>query len=214
MILYIAMGDSTTAGLNASSPALAYPSCIVQGIRGRGRAAQLCVIAHSGWTSSALAQVAPEAAGALQNATTVTIWIGGNDLLQAAAGIVASGRPVQTALAGHLQNYNSNLERIVSAVRQNSKARIILCTQYNPFPNSPVAVEGIAALNRVTAQSAKRFGTGLAPVHSWFEGNQPALIDGYRSGRIEDALRPFRRPIHPNNAGHALIASRLASYIR
>ncbi|ARU59830.1 hypothetical protein CBW65_01250 [Tumebacillus avium] len=214
MILYTAMGDSTTAGMSATTPMLAYPSRIVQGLKERGRAAELRVIAQNGWTSSALAAVTPQAQGVLRSSTTVTIWIGGNDLLQAAAGIVTSGQPVQTAIGGLLATYNSNLERIVTTVRQNSKARIILCTQFNPFPNSPVAVEGIAALNRVTAQTAKRLGTGLAPLHNWFEGSQPALVDGYGTGRIEDALRPFRRPIHPNNAGHALIARNLASYIR
>lgn len=214
MILYTALGDSTTAGLSATSPALAYPSRIVQGLKERGSEAELRVIAQHGWTSSTLAAVTPQALGVLGRSTTVTIWIGGNDLLQAAAGIVMSGRPVQTAIGGLLAAYSSNLERIVTTVRQNSNARIILCTQFNPFPNSPVAIEGIASLNRVTAQTAKRLGTGLAPVHKWFEGSQPALVDGYRTGRVEDVLRPFRRPIHPNNAGHALIARHLASYIR
>ncbi|TCP53867.1 lysophospholipase L1-like esterase [Tumebacillus sp. BK434] len=214
MILYTAMGDSITAGLNASAPSLAYPSCIMRSLKERGKEAKLGVIAQNGWTSSALRCVAPEAAGLLHNSTTITIWIGGNDLLQAAAGIVVGGRPVQTAIAGRLASYSSNMERIVASVRQHSKACIILCTQYNPFPNSPVAVEGVAALNKSTADSAKRLGTELAPVHEWFEGSQPALIFGYRNGRIEDALRPFRRPIHPNNAGHAMIARHLASYIR
>ncbi|ASS74403.1 hypothetical protein CIG75_04990 [Tumebacillus algifaecis] len=214
MICYTALGDSITAGLNATSYSLAYPSLIVQGAKKRGKEAALRVVAHNGWTSGALVAALPYALDAVRRSTTVTIWIGGNDLLKAAIAIVGQGRPVKAAVAGLLTSYGHNLEQIVSTIGRHSSARVVLCTQYNPFPNSPVALEAVGALNSVTEQAAKRLHTELAPVHSWIEGNQPTLIEGYRTGRIEDALQLFRRPIHPNNAGHAVIARHLSSYIR
>jgi acyl-CoA thioesterase-1 len=205
MIRYTALGDSITAGRSATSPLRAYPSVVAQGLRERGRQAIGSVLAQNGWTSSALLGAMPYGLETIARSTTVSIWIGGNDLLSAAADVVR-GVPVKTALGTLLPAYERNLERMVSLIRKNSNARIVLCTQYNPFPNSGLAVEAVGLLNGVTSETAQKLRTELAPVHEWFAKEQPALISGYRTGHLEDALRLFCRPIHPNDAGHALIA--------
>ncbi|MFD2169569.1 SGNH/GDSL hydrolase family protein [Tumebacillus lipolyticus] len=214
MVYYTALGDSITAGRSATSPRYAYPSLIVQSLQQQRRGAQGCVFAHDGWTSGALAGALPFGLEAIRRATTVSIWVGGNDLLRAAISLAVGSAHFQSVLVNRLARYASNLEQIVNAVRANSSACIVLCTQYNPFPRSPVAVAAIQQLNGATIQRSKALSTELAPAHEWFEGNQPALIQGYHTGRVEDALASFRRPIHPNNAGHAVIARNLSAYIR
>jgi hypothetical protein len=52
----------------------------------------------------------------------------------------------------------------------------------------------------------------VARVDRWFSGNEHRLIDGYRDGRAEDALRGFAA-VHPNDQGHEVIAKGLFSSI-
>lgn len=221
--MYIAMGDSITAGENASSLTRTYTSIVgceltrlsSCGRVGRGpdrdllRAPEVEVIASPGWTSAALWRTVYEMdVLALRSARYVTIWVGGDDLAYAALALT-QGAPTST-LTQALQHYTTDLAKIVDRVRSVSNAAIVVCTQYNPFPNAPLAVMGITALNQATAAVAQRLRVRLAPVHAWFEGRQSELIYGYRSGRIRDALDGRGLPIHPNNRGHQVIAAGLA----
>lgn len=206
------MGDSITAGDNASAPSRAYPSLVncrlAASQRGTGHST-LNVLAEPGWTSETLVEAVPSLfPDPLRVANYISIWIGGDDLAYAALAI-AQGAPKQV-LATSLKTYGRDLTAIVTSVRRVSKARIVLCTQYNPFPNTPMASEAIAALNAITATVAAGTGTGLAPVHAWFEDRQGQLIAGFRTGRIQDVLASSRLPIHPNNLGHRVVAEGLA----
>lgn len=210
--MYVAMGDSITYGDNASTPNRAYPHLVncwlAANQRSNPRFSALEVFAEPGWTSETLAGALLSAYPAgLQSARYVSIWVGGDDLAYAALAI-AKGAPKQL-LARILKTYGRDITGIVTLVRRVSRARIVLCTQYNPFPNTPMAGEAIAALNEITAATAARIGTGLAPVHSWFEGRQNQLISGYRTGRLQDVLASPILPIHPNNLGHRVIAQGL-----
>ncbi|MNN41101.1 hypothetical protein D3C81_1551990 [compost metagenome] len=101
---------------------------------------------------------------------------------------------------------------MINLIKKGSRARIICCTQYNPFPNSPLAADWISRLNAVTYQVAQSCGANVAPTHKWFEGKQADLIYGYKKGRIEDALSGSL-PIHPNDRGHRVIAKGLTPYL-
>lgn len=214
MFVYTALGDSITFGENAKSPCLAYPSRVVSTLARtmRGEGATGGVLAEPGWTASTLrGAVLENSSTYLRQSDAISIFIGGDDL--ARAGIAISRGAKKTVIAAALKNYELNLTRLVEEIRSVSRASIILCTQYNPFPNSPLAVEGIAALNTATQTVAEAMHCIVAPVHLWFEGRVGTLISGYHTGRLENVLTSAHLPIHPNDSGHAVIATGLLPLI-
>lgn len=211
--MYIAMGDSITAGESASSPGHTYVNLVGGHLTRFMRnidphSARTEVLARPGWTSEALAS-AVQARFSVRSRTAkfISIWVGGDDLAYAALAI-SRGAP-KRVLADSLRHYARDLDTIVRLIRDVSPARIVLCTQYNPFPNTLLAIQGIQALNNLTISSAARLNTGLAPAHIWFEGRQNQLIYGYQSGRIQDVLHNTVLPVHPNDRGHRVIADGL-----
>ncbi len=215
MYRYIAFGDSITAGYSATAPAFAYPSRVVTMLCKRRCKAMGDVLAEAGWTSADLdGAVFGDFPGPLPTADAISVWVGGDDLVNAAFMILARGNAAsaRTVVPATLKRYGQDIAVLVGAIRKVNKGKIILCTQYNPFPNSPLAVEAVASLNSVTESVASRTGCLLAPVHQWFAGREAALIAGYRSGRIEDALRGHPA-VHPNNRGHLVIAENLTPLV-
>lgn len=212
MAVYTALGNSVTFGEGASSPGRAYPSLVVCLLRSSGVPAVGQVFAQPGWTSADLAAaVLDDAADPIRHSTAVSILIGGNDLI--AAGLAALRGASGARLASTLASYKRNLSVIVAAIHRWSRARIICCTVYNPFPNTPLAAQSVNELNRIIEHTAQSRRVSIAPVHAWFEGKEEALIAGYRTGKIEDALRGTP-PIHPNDRGHRLIAEGLLPFVR
>lgn len=216
MIFYTAMGDSITYGESASSPQRAYPALVASLLRSRSKQVHGLILAEPGWTSNSLLQaVLSDTSFPLQSSTTISIWIGGDDLLQ--AGLTALRNPSPDVFTRGLLIFRQNLDSLIRLIRRSSRAQIVLCTQYNPFPNTALAAEAISNLNEVIADVAARHTALLAPADSWFTGREAELIAGYRHGRLEDAAAnlPFGPyPIHPNDKGHSVIAHNLAPYIR
>jgi acyl-CoA thioesterase-1 len=210
LFYYTALGDSVTAGESASSPRHVYPRLTAERMSKR-----LCirvipfVLANPGWTSATLTSAAfglpflP-----LCRSDAISIWIGGNDLAQAALFIPDGASPA--ALQRTLAEYERHLTVLVQEILSNKEVPLVLCGQYNPFPNSRFASQGIRSLNEITAAVAKRFDTRYAPTDVWFAGREAELIHGYRTGRLEDVWRCSVLPIHPNDRGHEVIACHLA----
>ncbi|MBP1994122.1 SGNH/GDSL hydrolase family protein [Paenibacillus eucommiae] len=210
-MIYTALGDSITFGENASSWANAYPQLTVSALNSCSRRVTGYVLARPGWSSCDLLDaVIWRGASVIRHAAVVSIWIGGIDLANAALLSLRNQQPLPAKQFA--ANYKRNLRGILAQIKKGSHARIICCTQYNPFPNSPLSVEGIDGLNRLTIEIAQCYGANIAPAHTWFEGKQADLIYGYRKGKIEDALSGFL-PIHPNDRGHRVIAAGLAPYL-
>lgn len=206
-MIYTALGDSITFGENASSAARAYPrlagsmSCPYR----------VYVLARPGWSAyDLLDAVIWQGSSLIHRSAVVSVWIGGVDLANAALSALRTRRPLAAKLI--LSRYKRTLHAILTHIKRSSHARIICCTQYNPFPNSPISIMSIDRLNYATKEVAKSCGATLVPVHTWFEGKQANLIYGYRRGKLEDALSGFL-PIHPNDQGHRLIAKGLAPYL-
>lgn len=215
MFRYTALGDSITAGFGATSPCFAYPSRVVACIQMRSGPCMGEVLAESGWTSADLdGAVFENSPMYLANAQAISVWIGGDNLVHAALQALSGGnmRTLPMTLKRTLSRYGLDVAVLVRSIQRLSNARLVLCTQYNPFPNTPLAGEAIAALNAVTEKVAATSGTIIAPTDAWFSGRQAELIAGYQTGRIQDVLRG-RTPIHPNNRGHAVIATNLASLL-
>lgn len=212
-MLYTALGDSITAGEGATSPARAYPSLVVSMLQTRSDRAVGEVLAQPGWTSAELEWAVLENSPIyLQRARAISIWVGADDLVNAGLAVL-HGAPKQT-IKRSIEHYGRDIATLVLAIRKVSHRPVILCTQYNPFPNTPIAAEAIGGLNTVTIGVAGRLNTALAPAHMWFEGKQAELIAGYRTGRLQDVLTSPRPPVHPNDKGHLVIAQGLSPMIR
>lgn len=210
MFIYTALGDSITYGYSASSPELAYPRKVITALRSSYHDAYGHLLARPGWSSLSLLYAIERNPFAIRNSTVISIWIGGNDLIY--AGLAGLQGGIKDTVEKALHGYKQDVMMIVEKIRSISKARIILCTQYNPFPNSLLAVQAIARLNHITSATAARQRTLLAPVHQWFAGKQAYLISNYSGGRIDRKL-PRPLPIHPNDLGHQIIAHELIPYI-
>lgn len=212
-MIYTALGDSITFGENASSFEKAYPQLAVATLNSRSRNGKVTgyVLARPGWSSYDLLNAAVrKGSGIISQSSVISVWVGGVDLLNTALVSLKNKQPL--AITQSLNSYGRNLRSLLTHIQRESHARIICCTQYNPFPNSPLAVESIERLNRTTIEVAKSCDVNVAPVHNWFEGKQEYLIFGYRNGKIEDALSGSL-PVHPNDQGHRVIASGLVPFL-
>ncbi|TJY44064.1 SGNH/GDSL hydrolase family protein [Cohnella pontilimi] len=206
---YTALGDSITFGQNASSRSKAYPSRVTSMLTAHGIQTRLTVIAEPSWTSADLEAVIAANPSAVACSDWVTIWIGGNDLIPYGLSMIGGQEvPIQKIM----NRFQSRLDRIIRTVRAVGAKHILLSTQYNPFPNSNIAVNAIGVLNRLIASSAGKYRCQIARTDQWFAGNEPLLISGYRDGRIEDVARGYA-PVHPNDEGHEVIAKGLFSMI-
>lgn len=211
MMIYTALGDSITFGENASSLAKAYPQLAVSALNSGSCKVQGFVLARSGWTSDDLLDaVIWRGDSVIAHSSVVSVWIGGVDLANAALTSIATKQPLA---AKHLiAGYRRNVSAIFTRIKKGSRARIVCCTQYNPFPNSPLAVEAIGQLNRMITELAHSCNVTVVPTHTWFEGKQAELVHGFRNGKVEDALSGSL-PIHPNDRGHRVIATGLAPFL-
>lgn len=210
-MIYTALGDSITSGENASSLKNAYPQLIVSSLNSCSCRYKGYVLARPGWSSYALLDaVVWQGSPMISHSSIVSIWIGGVDLANAAIIALKNQQPFSSKQL--LTRYRTHLSSMLSQIKKGSRARIVCCTQYNPFPNSPLAAEWIGRLNETTHLVAHSHGVTVAPAHRWFEGKQADLIYGYKKGRIEDALHGSL-PIHPNDQGHRAIAKGLIPYL-
>jgi lysophospholipase L1-like esterase len=205
MFLYAALGDSITYGQDASSVGRTYPSRIIAKMKEKGIHARKLVLAEPGWTSEDLADALDTDAGPLCFANMVSVWIGGDDLIHTALEML-QGSSITMEKA--IQQYERRLRSILKFIRLARPGGIICCTQYNPFPSSPIAVQGIGLLNRAIVSAASINGCRIARADEWFSGRERQLIKGYRSGRMEEVLGGMTA-VHPNDQGHAVIAEGL-----
>jgi len=210
-MIYTALGDSITFGENASSWARAYPQLAVSALNSDTRKVRGFVLAKPGWNSGQLLDaVIWNGSSMICRSSVVSVWIGGVDLANAALASLRTKKPL--AAKQIIGSYRRNLSGIFIQIKKGSHARIVCCTQYNPFPNSPLAVEAIGQLNYTINELASRYGVTVVPTHNWFEGKQANLIHGYQHGKMEDALSGSL-PIHPNDQGHRVIANGIAPYL-
>ncbi|WAH35835.1 SGNH/GDSL hydrolase family protein [Alicyclobacillus dauci] len=212
---FVTLGDSITYGEGASRPWRSYPNVLAALFnRSMHRARSYGdILAQPGWTSADLRSAVVNSGNAvLSTSSAIVIWVGGDDLAAGALAVTrGAGQPAQL-IAACIRRYALNLGQLLLYVRRVSRAPVYVCTQYNPFPNSALAEQGISALNSATAQVARRAGVRCVDSAAWFAGRQRELIAGYRTGTLRDALRsPL--PIHPSDAGHRVIAQGLYGVI-
>ncbi|PLS02253.1 GDSL-type esterase/lipase family protein [Neobacillus cucumis] len=223
----VALGDSITFGYPPPSTT-AFPDLITG-------AKKVIKFGGSGATSTQLLAVinsnSKDFNHALKKADVITINIGSNDFMQATgvAGLFAKLQPLVPNLEANIANgelakaissspitpltpqqlalYTDNLTKIITAIRKQSDAPIILYNLYNPIVlgiNSTldglflgqlhIFIEGnLAGVNSLIQTAGKGKGIYVADAYSTFKANPAAYII------------PF--DIHPTLAGHQALAS-------
>ena len=142
----------------------------------------------------------------IAQATCIVMTIGGNDLIDA----LPKKLPEEL---GQLVEHPSrqlahDLDELLLTIRSITKSPLYLGDLYNPFPQSPFAAELIGLINRIYLHPlAVRYpSVHIVHLNDVLRGQEHDTIQYYKSGTLRDLKRWWRRPIHPNDQGHELIA--------
>ncbi|MDB5085978.1 MAG: lipolytic protein family [Bacilli bacterium] len=195
--MIVVLGDSISVGIGASHFLARFPA----------RLPASMVIAKPGWTSKRLLKEAQQQPPEIwQEATSVVVLIGGNDLLFSYPYLVSAKKTVES-VQKIFDTYQQSINGICEIVKTSLKpaAKIYLAGLYNPFPNAVKVTEVISRINRITSLVAKQHGAVYVDLYHVFEHKEKIAIEGFKQGKLED-LRIFHNPIHPSNTGHKWIA--------
>ncbi len=205
--VYLALGDSIAAGLLASLPTQRGYSWLLQDLMQQQRlaadapgAVDLINLAEQGETVDSFVQDgqlddALDAIGDVQDGAlrTVTLTIGGNDILALWEANAAERQD-------ELERFATGFDEIVGTLADALEGQdpdVIVTTYYDVSEGDP-EIEGsdswwLAQFNHVIRETAEDAGFSVVDLESIFRG---------RIG----SLTWFPADIHPNNAGHQLIA--------
>ena len=225
--LYIALGDSLSAGIGASSPDTTFVELVHQSL---SPGIQLMNLGRSGDTSDDLIQggnldravAMIESNNSDGNQTNdvqlVTLEIGGNDLLGIYFSSVQTGLcpDVQTSLAkpectqalhdaldGFRPNFDTALDKLQEA---GPAVPIVVMTLYNPFDYFGAVGElGVLSLD---GKAGTDFPEGLNDIIRSVAADHPGVIvaDVYSAFAGKTAGLISSDLIHPNDAGYGTMA--------
>lgn len=197
---YLVIGDSLTVGIGV--PFL--DPCYVEYYRGLSqqilkRRVFYQKYARSGATTEDVLTMfySPIVMEAIKCANIITITAGGNDLINAAKGYVRNKdeKIISQAIKQLRDNYSKIVERIHQLDKQDQYI-IRLTNLYNPFPEIPIADEGIKAFNSLMSGFGREMNVKVADIYSVFKGNEEILLS---KGRV-----------HPNSKGYYQMAVALS----
>ncbi|WAH37648.1 SGNH/GDSL hydrolase family protein [Alicyclobacillus dauci] len=209
--VHLALGDSITVGYEASQPSQTYIYHVSQAIRQRGLADETRLIAKNGWDSSQLVRALHTIPPAFwSNVSIATLLIGGNDLRSLLKRLWTPGpNPLSKPMIDMQVSYFERNYHVIAKALAEQVPTTVAMTIYNPVPNFPVAQMTFSQMNGIIRDAANKYQFPLVDLHTAFSGRESQYIHRYQRGILEDLMRPFLRPIHPNDAGHAVIAERV-----
>lgn len=205
--LYLALGDSIAAGIGASQPAVSGYAALLADRLDRQRAEPLQRINFAvpgATTASLLADgqltwALRVLAAAERNGVplaSITVTIGGNDLLLAGADPAARAAALRT-VGANLAALLARLGAATSDPTGRPTTPIVVTGYYDPTgtPKDGPAADGwwLARLDGVIARETRRAGATWVDVATAFAGR-------------EDRLTWYPRDVHPTDAGHRAIA--------
>lgn len=205
MALYLALGDSITAGYGVGNP-FSFPNIYANFLMRHNPDLRLLNLGVNGLTTSGLLNLLksnPRIRKCVSQASLITLTIGSNDLLRL---IRNPNQPVQPSLLPViLGNMNKNLLQIGQEIRLlNPSAIVKVATIYNPLPAGPYAgysslVQGIIAnANGMIITCARRYGFMVVDLDREMKGKESLYIGGDYA--------------HPSSAGHQMIAKAFARH--
>ncbi|QFF99223.1 spore gernimation protein [Psychrobacillus glaciei] len=199
---YLAIGDSLTVGIGV--PFL--DRGFVEYYRGMSQQILKKSIlyqkyARSGATTEDVLRTLhfPIVTEAVNCADIITITAGGDDLINAAKEFLINKN--EESVSHAINQSQNNYSKIVERIRQLDKQDqyiLRLTNLYNPFPDIPIADEGIKAFNSLINRFGLEMNVKVADLYSVFKGNEKALLS--------------KGGVHPNGEGYyqmALALSRL-----
>ena len=232
MPAYVALGDSLAFGVGATNPAAeGYVGLVHYGLQQSSRYEESDIelinvsapgaksdelLTEDGQVDQAIEAIErrrDEAEGPGTEVELITLDIGGNDLLALADEgspclDSASGEECRLALGQMLGRLQENVTEILRRLREAAPdAEIYMIDLYNPYSGTGderevIASIGVEQVNGVlsVAASDPALNVNMVPVHELFEGrgSQWVASDG----------------IHPNDAGHQVLALALLSALQ
>lgn len=206
--IYLALGDSITAGYGANHPGLGFVGRVGKFAMSQKLATEVLMVARNGWTTkdiwNATRTIHPRV---WERTALLTLLTGGNDLRKLLRTQYFSPSPISPQMiSARLDEFEFYMDRLCDFLSQKGIPWVTVATVYNPVPNYALGVEAIRGINEITRGIATRYKFPVVDIYEGFLHSEKRLIENYRSGRLEDLISPFRRPIHPNNNGHQQIA--------
>ncbi|GED16156.1 GDSL-type esterase/lipase family protein [Aneurinibacillus migulanus] len=189
-VFYIALGDSLTAGVGASTHARSFTANFFQAIK-QTKECQYMNFGKSGRSSGELLQflIDSKIRDLLKRATHITITTGGIDMIRAYSNNVNFLEYVRT-----VQTLKQNLRHILCNITEtNPNTQVFLMGLYNPGPLDhklyELANNLIRRINKLYEETAKQFGIHtIDPMDSFL--NKPHLLAD---------------EVHPNDLGYRVI---------
>jgi lysophospholipase L1-like esterase len=225
--LYLALGDSLSAGNGSSDPSrTSFVALITQAL---GNGYETLNLGVPGDTSDdllngpigrAVSEIEARQADSVPNNETaaVTLEIGGNDLLKLYVDLVVSGKCPSVpealqrqecvdGLRNALDHYKPNLEAAIDALQTaDPTLPIFLATLYNPFSGGAYNLDQIGAL-ALEGQAGTPFPDGLNDVIRDVGAEKGVtVVDWYPIflGKMSEYIA--QDLIHPNDTGYGLMA--------
>ncbi|MCY0870338.1 MAG: SGNH/GDSL hydrolase family protein [Firmicutes bacterium] len=206
-------GDSIAAGVGAAPRCGCVPDLARLLARRAHKAQYYLNFGQSGLTTWDLASglsLIDGWAQAVPTSRAIAVIVGGDDVIHDIPVLLQGRRAADRAL---LVRSIESYRRVLQLLCARRRCAIAVATVYNPFPNTPLAQQVIDLYNdSVILPAAAAAGVAVAHVHAAFAGNQAALIHGYRTGIAgAPGAHGVRYPVHPNSAGHQVIAETFAA---
>ncbi len=199
--LYVALGDSLTAGIGANL----FSPGFVQRFQRMAEAELhtqifVQVFTHSGYLSRDILKMLEDefVRGRMKEADIITITAGGNDLISAARQYEEdrNEKDFSFALNQCMENYRKILYAVKQLKEKSSPPFILrVIDLYNPFPENVLANKWINKFNLQLKNLAKEPNISVAEIDSIFKGHEKEYLSIDR--------------IHPNDRGYQKIAESL-----
>ena len=205
MKLYLALGDSITAGYGVASP-FSFPNIYASFLSRHHPDLRLLNLGVNGLTTSSLLhqlKCNPSLRQSVAQAFLITLTIGSNDLLRL---IGKPNRPIKAFQIPIIQGgMTKNFMQIGHEIRLlNPRATIKVATLYNPLPAGPY-VQYYAQVQGIIDQAN-------AMIFMWAKQYGFVVVNLDREIKGKESLFIGQDYAHPNAAGYQLIAKAFARY--